>query len=141
MTRFGCVAAGFLIAGLSGCSDPAPDPSRVEEPRSVYDPTSRSPATLTTPIEVVPDSPTACDGAADAAITATVYWNAKTPTVTSVEIHVRAADEAPASAKLWTRAVATGKQRAPAWVRRNTVFELRDTATQDVIASTSVSCD
>ena len=141
MTFVRFVALGFLLAVLPGCSDPAPDPARIEKPRSLYVAPVRSPATLANPIEVVPDTPLACDDASDAAIPATVYWNAKTPKVTSVEIHVRSAGEDAASAKLWSRDAAIGTRRAPSWVRRDTVFELRDTATQDVIASTSVACD
>lgn len=140
MTRLRLVV-GVLFAGLWGCSDPAPDPSRVEAPQSVYHPQARSPATLATPIEIVPDKPFACGDAHAGAIAATVYWNARTPTVPTVEIHVRSADEAPESAKLWTRVSSMGSVRAPSWMRQDTVFELRDAATQRVIASTSVTCD
>ena len=141
MTRLRLVAAGALLAGLSGCTDPAPDAAYVEAPQSVYHPQARSPSTLATPIEIVPDKPFACGDAPDGAIAATVYWNARTPKAPTVEIHVRPADQPPASAKLWTRVSPIGSLRAPSWLRQDTQFELRETTTQRVIASASVTCN
>lgn len=141
MMRSRFVATACALAALSACTDPAPDPARLETPRSVYTAPKLSPDTMTTPIEVVPDSPLACDAASGATIAATVYWNARQPKVASVEIHVRSRDEDPASAKLWTRAADHGIRRAPAWARLDTVFELRDTDTQAVIGRASAQCD
>ncbi|MGY0610885.1 hypothetical protein [Luteimonas sp. A501] len=66
----------------------------------------------------------------------TVWWNASSHGVDSVELHV--ADRAGIKTKLWTSGRATGRRQTGEWIRDGSVIELRSSDGGDVLARTVV---
>lgn len=134
-------ACVFLVVVLAGCSDPLPDPTKVETPTSIYTAATPPAVVLGTEglFQLALDNILDCDSPELTA--ATVTWDVSSLGIKDVQVHVRDPGVAVTQAKLWVSGDITGIQKTPLWVRPGMVFDLRSKADQSLVASETVTCE
>jgi hypothetical protein len=131
--------SSILVACIAcSCSDPSPDPKDIEPVKSVLSgPIVNSVQEMDGELlKVAPHSGAAC--VRNEAVSAAVAWDASATGASGVKIYV--SDSAGTSGKLWIEAEASGRKSTPRWARKGTVFELRDTASERLLASATLEC-